>query len=105
MLKLMPSLREKKRYLVYEIISKNKISNATKEINNTLLKFLGVLGMGRAGIIMLDYKNNKGIIKVNNKYVDEVRGGLMMINTLEDKQVILKTINVSGMLNKARDMI
>jgi len=104
---VLPSFREKKRYLAFEIISKDKSSfTAVKDAILTSCKeFLGTLGMAKAGIIIIGEKFNKekqkGLIKVNNKYVNELKASLALIKTINKKITIVKSLGVSGMLTKA----
>ena len=101
---ILPSLREKKRYLAYKVISKSKInfSSLQKAITETALKVLGQLGVAKAGIIILDkWKNNKGLIRVSHKNVDNLRTALMFVDEVDNKEVIIRSIGVSGILKKA----
>ena len=53
---VLPSLREKKRYLVFEIVSKEPIKDfsvISKAIWKALLDLSGVLGASKAGIWLL----------------------------------------------------
>ena len=69
------------------------------------LLLLGQLGIAKAGIRILPEKWNlelqKGIIKVNHKHVDELKSALTLIEKINNKKVIIKSIGVSGILNKA----
>ena len=47
------------------------------------------------------YANNRGIIKTNVKEVDKVRAALSLVKSIENKKVLIRTITVSGILNKA----
>ena len=105
---ILPSLREKKRYLVFEIISKeiiNDISSVSNAIWHYSLQFLGQLGTAKAGLIVLDNKWNsqlqRGIIKVSHKYVDAVKAALAFADKIDSKDVIFRSIGVSGILKKA----
>ena len=103
---ILPSLREKKRYIVFEVVANKKFNFNTvaEKIQEQNLKFLGELGCAKAGAFILDtYKNNKGIIRVNNKYVDEVKSALTLIEDIDNQKVIVKTIYVSGLLRKAKE--
>tara|TARA_Y100000310_G_scaffold345665_1_gene467967 strand:- start:22569 stop:22907 length:339 start_codon:yes stop_codon:yes gene_type:complete len=105
---ILPSLREKKRYIVYEMISdkKFKFKEAKETMDRVILKFLGELGYSKAGIIHLDnFKNNKGIIRVNHKEVDNVKTSLMLIEKINNHKVLVKTNLVTGLLNKAKNMV
>lgn len=83
---LLPSLREKKRYILYDGASSDKV-------NNTLKEFLGTLGLARGGIRILAKKGNKGVVRTNNKYLNDTRSALSLIKDL-------KIVKVSGVLNK-----
>ena len=102
---LLPSLREKKRYIVFEIIgndvNKKKVET---EIYYNSLKFLGEIGVSRANIRIIgdSWKNNKGIIRVSVKYLDELKMSLGLIKRLDNKNVIVNVIGVSGILKKAK---
>jgi len=102
---LLPSLREKKRYVVFKIIG-NKINKKAlkKEIYNNLLNFLGELGVSRANIKIIDncLEENKGIIKVNVKYLNDLKMALGLIKKLDNKKVIVDVIGVSGIIKKAK---
>ena len=84
---------------MYEITSKETLtkSKATTTLKNAIKRYLGELGLAKAGLIHLDYKTNKGIIRVNNKEVNNVKAALSLIDN-----VMVKTIYTTGLLNKAR---
>ncbi|MBW2982015.1 hypothetical protein KY343_03990 [Candidatus Woesearchaeota archaeon] len=111
-IKILPTLKEKTRYLAFEIISDHKINDfkaVSKEIHEKSLLFLGQLGLAKAGIRILPEKWNlelqKGIIKVNHRQVDELKSALTLIEKINNKNVVMKSIGVSGMLNKAEKNI
>ena len=105
---VLPSLREKKRYLVFEVISKDKI-NSFESVYNTLmqhsLQLLGQLGVAKAGIMALNNKWDstlqRGIIKVSHKHVDALKAALTFADKIDDKDVIFRSLGISGILNKA----
>ena len=108
MKRILPSLRQKKRYLVFEIVSNKKISNFepfSKAIWQKALAFLGELGTSKAGILILKEKFNSniqmGIIKVNNLYLAHLKSVLLMVEKIGNQKVILKSVGVSGVLRKA----
>ena len=87
MKKIMPSLREKNRYIAYTIKTSKALNekNAKKAMYDEIVRKLG-----------------KGIIKVNNKYKDKVISALMLINELEGSNVNIETQGVSGTIKKLR---
>ncbi|MDD5178071.1 MAG: Rpp14/Pop5 family protein [Candidatus Nanoarchaeia archaeon] len=99
---LIPSLRERKRYVVYEVHSNDRLANLKDEILSSIRKFLGSFGLAKAGVQMLDIKNNKGIIKVNNKELNNVKTALILTNKINQKDVYVQPIFVTGLLRKAK---
>ena len=105
---LLPTLREKKRYLAYEVISKNKFYD-TVHVNIAILdaakEFLGDFGMAKAGILPIDKWNEKtqrGIMRVNNKHVDNLKASLIFVKNIDGKDVIIRSVGASGILKKAQ---
>ena len=106
---LLPSLREKKRYLAYEVISSKKYNDAI-EINKAILdaakEFLGNLGLAKAGIIALNDQFNqtsqRGILRVNNKHLDNLKASFIFVNKINDNNVILRSVGASGILKKTQ---
>jgi len=97
---ILPTLKERNRYLVYEIKNNDKftLEDVKQEMKRAMLQFLGEFECAKANILILDdFKKNKGIIKVNNKYVDKVKVALMLI-----KKFVVETRGVSGTIKKAR---
>ena len=105
---VLPSLREKKRYMVFEVISKSKFDfrPVSDAIMQSSLQLLGQLGVAKAGIIPLENKWNKeisrGIIKVGHKHVDALRASLALIRQIGNQEVIVRSLGVSGMINKVQ---
>jgi len=105
---LLPSLREKKRYLAYEVISKNRFNDAV-HVNKAILdaanQFLGNFGMAQAGILPIDKWNEntqRGILRVNNKHVDNLKASLVFVKDIDGKDVIVRSVGASGILKKAQ---
>jgi len=108
--KLLPSAREKKRYLVFEVNSKEKINDfdpVYEDIYSRCLRYLGELGMSKANIYILKDKWNKnlqrGLIRVNNKHTQELRAALSLVNNVNGATVSIKTVGMSGILKKAQE--
>lgn len=104
----MPTLKEKKRYLAFEVVSDkgiNDLKAVSDEIMAKALELVGNLGLAKAGIQILKYNKSlqKGLIRVNHKHVDELKAALTFIKKINNKEAIVKSIGVSGMLNKAEE--
>jgi len=106
---LLPSLREKKRYLAYEVISKQRFHDAV-EINKAIFDaasgFLGTKGLSEAGILAMDEQWNenmqRGMLRVNNKHVENLKASLIFVESVKGNDVILKSVGISGILKKAQ---
>ncbi len=103
-IRLLPSLKEKKRYISYKILSDKKINAKTAKnaVNSYLVKFLGELDYGKAGIMIVEQNDDFGIIKTGHMHVNEVKTALALINEIDNNIVNVRSTYVSGVLNKAR---
>jgi len=105
---LMPSLKEKKRFVVFEIISDKQIKDfkaVYQAIWQKSNEFLGKIETARAGLWLLadkwDENKQKGILKINNKYLDKIKAVFTMITNIDKQKVIMRSVGASGILNKA----
>ena len=105
---LLPTLKEKKRYLAFEIISKSKIrafSEVSRAIWTSTLSFAGTKGAAKMGIWVFPEKynmeNQRGLIRVEHRNLDELKASLALINKIEEQPVIVRSIGASGILAKA----
>lgn len=107
---ILPSLREKKRYIVFEVISGGKISDI-KAVSDGVwecsLRFLGQLGTAKAGLMVLsnkwDAQLQRGIMKVSHRHVDAVKAALTFAGKIGSQDAIFRSIGVSGILRKAEN--
>ncbi len=98
-MKIKPSKRPKKRYIVFEVIS-NDLNNDSAIQNAIKKSVFNVLGVqyNESGIRFLKNKYkpsiHRGIFRVNNKYAKSVVGAV-------NKSRSFKTLGMSGILKKA----
>jgi len=99
---LLPSLREKERYVAFRVLSDERITYPDLEaaIWNVLLDFYGEYGVSKLSMWLIknlyDEQNQIGVIRCNNKAVAAVIAGLGLIARLGDTRVVLKILSVSG---------
>jgi len=91
---LLPTLKENKRYILYEIKSEKKIGDTMGLIEDSLRGFIGDVGLARAGLRFIKSKGNRGIMQVNNKSLDYVRAGLATIVDLKGDRARIRTLKV-----------
>lgn len=108
---LLPSEREKKRYLVLECISEKGFDfpNIERAIGNAVKEYIGLLGKAEAGVIFLkntfDQKNQRFIIKVNRAYLNKVRASLLLLKDIEGKKALVRSVFCSGSLKKVKEKL
>ena len=104
-MKLLPSLKSKKRYVVFEIISTKVFlfGEVEEAVLAALQHFLGELGVAHASPLLIKekYKNNRFIIRVDHKYANECIAALMLIKKIKNTPVIVRSIITSGTLTKS----
>ena len=105
---LMPSLKEKKRYLAVKVefvdTSDNNrlLGRPLHELVEKIRIFLGFKGASEAGLLPVSFANGVAIIRVSHNYLDEVRASLLFIRELASCKVILRSLKASGMINKVK---
>lgn len=104
----MPTLKEKKRYIAYEILAATPLSrNIADVLLQSLSHTLGVFGMAEAGLLSISYdsESQRGIIRVSNNALRKVKAALLMTRYLGKKRVAIRTLTVSGVLKKAKQAL
>ena len=107
--KILPSsLRENKRYIVGKIISDDKITyeQFSTEVKRIFIEVLGEYdySMARVWIIknLYDYENRRFIIQCNHKYTEKIRFSLALIKMIEESNVIISVLGVTGTIKSAK---
>jgi RNase P/RNase MRP subunit POP5 len=106
---LKPALREKKRYIVYQLETADKkpvkMFSYQQALVEKLHELLGVFESAQAGILPLKIENDKqkGIIRVNHTAVQRIRACFVIIDELKDTPLRVRTQGVSGILKKAKE--
>jgi ribonuclease P/MRP protein subunit POP5 len=105
---LLPTLRGKRRYIKFQIISEEPITYPEVEqaIWNTMLDFFGEYETSKANLRIIknlyDEKKQIGIIRCDNKSVPQVIACMGLISRLGDTRIIFKILKVSGTIKKLR---
>jgi ribonuclease P/MRP protein subunit POP5 len=105
---LSPTLKERKRYILFKIHSDNILKKeiVAKQCTEACLRFLGEFGCAEAGVQFLpetwDQKEQTGIIRTGHKWVDKTKSALALIKEINGKKVTVSTILTSGSLNKLK---
>ena len=102
-----PSMRERRRYLVFEVLSDSPITKdeLLRAIIKTGIHFLGELEYSSLKLSLLGYdrKKQKGIIRFMYKKKQGIKAILMLLSEINGKRLILRSLGVSGTIKKARE--
>jgi len=106
MKQLLPTLRERNRYIVFEFISDSKFSreDITKAIWSSALEFLGDFGLSRISLKIIEWNTDsqRGILKVSHKSTDDIRAALTLVKEINRIPIIFHVFGISGTLKMAR---
>ncbi len=99
---LLPSLRERKRYILFKVISEEPINYTflKEAITSSILKFYGELGFSKLSLKFLDERWNEkeqvGIIQCNNLSVPNIVTALGLVQRIGEARVNIKVLKISG---------
>jgi len=105
---LPPSLRGRRRYLAYQVISEQKIlfQDLINTIWHSVLNFLGEFGACEADLWVVrdvyDEKRQVGILRCSHTSVEHIRTALALVQRIGDVRVIIKVLGVSGTIKATK---
>ncbi|MBI2134028.1 hypothetical protein HYU11_05075 [Candidatus Woesearchaeota archaeon] len=103
----LPSLKDKRRYLVFEIISseKHSFADAKEAVVDAISSFTGTSGLSRSKLRVLqdkwDIKRQRGILSGERKSMDNIKASLCLAGKAGENQAIIRSLGMSGILKKA----
>ncbi len=103
------SLREKKRYIVFEVICERdrEPGQVVDAVWDAILDVLGQNGAAAAAPWVLgdlfDAAQQRGGIKVNKDAVEEVRAALAMVQAVGGEEATVQVLGVTGTMDSARE--
>ena len=100
-MKLLKSLKQKKRYIVFDVSEEYSLLDLKSAVETALEKYFGQLGMAKVSPLFVKAEGKRFILKVNHQYVDETIAGIILIKKIKNTPVIVKSVIVSGTLKKA----
>lgn len=105
MKRLLPSLRAKKRYLAFELISEKPVSRGdiVKEVISSASSLLGDITTSDCDIRVLGFEAGKGIIQCSHTRVKETRAALATLTRVNGKRATLHVLGASGTVKRATE--
>ncbi|OQX17927.1 MAG: hypothetical protein BWK75_07050 [Candidatus Altiarchaeales archaeon A3] len=110
-MKLPPGIRERKRYVIFKVISENSRRFSKEEILRGCLyavhSFLGDNKMGDANIYLIDWNENfgLGILKTSHETKDEIVVALSLLSAINETKISVILLNTTGTIKKAKEII
>ena len=105
---MLPSMRERKRYLVYEIIAEKPIKDFSliqKQLWHNFHQFVGEWGVAQMGLWILperfNYKTQRGIMRIKHTAANMAKAALLFVENIDKEPVIVRSVAVSGTIKKA----
>ena len=106
---LKPTLRERNRYIVFEVISDSTFDRKpiVDAVWSSLLRLHGELGVSKTSLYVMDWDKDKkkGIVKVNHKSVDTVKTSITTVKEVNNQKAVVNVLKTSGTLRKAREQL
>jgi ribonuclease P/MRP protein subunit POP5 len=103
--RLMPSLRSKKRYLAFELISEEPVNRGelVREVVSSASALLGDILASECNIHVLGFEAGNGIIQCSHTKVTETRAALAAITQVNRVRATLHVLGVSGTVKGATE--
>jgi ribonuclease P/MRP protein subunit POP5 len=103
--RLLPSLRSKKRYLAFEMISEEPASRSdlVKEVMSSASSLLGDVTASECDIKVLGFEDWKGIIQCSHTKVKETRATLAALTRVNGKRATLHILGTSGTVKRVTE--
>ena len=108
-LKKPPSMREKKRYIIFRVISESPLDfvQVRDAVWNSVLNWLGEDDAARAGIRIIRnlwrQGEQTGFVQCGPKYADSVKIALGLVHQIGDSRVIIQSLRVSGTIKSGKE--
>ena len=103
------SLRDKKRYLVFELDSEKSLGekDVSFAVKKLFLKLFGELGISKMNyqFILFSSKSKKGILKCRHTAVEDLKAGILLLKEVNGASIVPKTLKTSGTVKKAKSFV
>ena len=99
MKQILPSMKESRRYLVFQTDKKIEFEDARSMVDKLFKEQVGTLGKAKANLKLIEnlFEGDKGVIGVSPKFVNEL---IFSLALSEDPR--FQTLGVSGIVNKTK---
>jgi len=104
-MKTLPTLREKKRYIAFEINSEKLITRQelVREISNSIISLFGDTGASEINPALMSFEGRFGILRCAREKKNETRAGLACINNIHGSRISIMVLGISGTIKSATE--
>jgi len=106
-MKILPSsLREKKRYIAFEVICESEPVDRKAlldEIFFATQTLLGDVGSSEIGYRLMDFNGSRGIMKVNHNAVELARAAIATVCTIKGSRATIRVLGIAGTIRAATE--
>ena len=108
---LLPSLKERKRYIVFDVASDKPVaeSDVCAAITDGVQWYVGQRGRAKAGMQFLhelwNPKSQRGIVRVSHTSVDKLRSAFLFVSSIHGIKSSVSTAAVSGIVKKVKSYV
>jgi len=89
------------RYVILEVYPPEMVQRVVSSVVDLANRLLGIRSI-RGSIIPIEYHRNRAIIRVTTRFLPYLRAAVFMLRKVENHNVLILTIRVTGSVRKAR---
>lgn len=104
-MKTLPTLRDKKRYMAFEVTSEQAITRQQliNEIFNSVHSLFGDTGCSEVAPALMSFEGRYGILRCAREKTRQVRAALACINNVKGIRVSIAVLGISGTIKGATE--
>jgi len=104
-MKTLPTLREKKRYMAFEINSEKTVirQELVREILNSTVSLFGDTGASQMNPALMSFEGRFGILRCAREQTNRTRVCLACINNIRGIRVSIRVLGISGTIKGATE--
>ena len=105
-MKSLPTLREKRRYIVFRVHSEGPIPYPIlkEAVLSSLLEFLGERDFAKANLRLVRnlWNGREGFLQASSRFVDPAKVALALIHQIGEQKALFQTLKVAGTIKSGK---
>ncbi len=104
-MKTLPVLREKKRYIAFEVISEQNVTRHEmwQEISGSIRSLFGDRGAAEMNAGLLSFDGKFGLLRCERERTAEIRAALACIYSVRNGRISITVLGISGTIKGATE--